>query len=141
MDHRYDLSESDSKIRNDVESIFEVNPVARDIDTSEFEWELDWVDIDDVDAESEDHEESSNVALYERRVAVEKAQLTVGEGYPLVVVGEDNVLIEGYARFELLRNHFEESPVPVYRAVPVATGGVAEQATNKEGEADTATAN
>lgn len=100
--------------------MFDVNPVNTDIDPSEFEWELDWIDINDVDAETQDHKEESNVALSERRQAVEKAQLTVGEGNPLVVVGEDNVLIEGYTRYNLVRDHFEESEVPVYRGVPTA---------------------
>lgn len=116
--HRYQLSEKEQEIQEDVEYIFDVNPVSREIDTDNYEWEIDWVGLDEIDADAEDHQEESNVALYERRVAVEKAQLTVGEGNPVVVVGNDNTLIEGFTRFELLRDHFEESPIPVYRAVP-----------------------
>jgi hypothetical protein len=116
--HRYELVKDDEQISNKVEHQFDVNPVSRDLNISGKEWEIDWVDLDEIDATSEDHPEQSNVALRERRVAVEKAQLTVGEGNPVVVAGEDNVLIEGYTRFKLLRDHFQESPVPVYRATP-----------------------
>jgi hypothetical protein len=118
--HRYELSDKEEQIRKDVEHLFDVNPVSRDIDISEYDWEIDWVNLDDIDFETEDHEEQSNVALRERRVAVEKAQLTVGEGNPIIVVGNDNVLIEGFTRYNLLKNHFEESPIPVYRAMPTA---------------------
>lgn len=118
--HRYELSDKEEQIRKDVEHLFDVNPVSRDIDISEYGWEIDWVNLDDIDFETEDHEEQSNVALRERRVAVEKAQLTVGEGNPIIVVGEDNVLIEGFTRYNLLKEHFEESPIPVYRAMPTS---------------------
>lgn len=118
--HRYELSDKEEQIQEDVEHLFDVNPVSREIDISEYNWEIDWVNLDELDVETESHKEQSNVALRERRVAVEKAQLTVGEGNPIIVVGEDNILIEGFTRYNLLRNHFEESPIPVYRAMPKA---------------------
>lgn len=115
--HRYELSNTIQEIKEDIEYIFEKNPTSRDIEVESHDWEVEWVPIDEIDADSETHKEENNVALRERRVAVERAQLTVGEGNPLIVLGEENKLIEGYTRLELLREHFEEQQVPVYRGL------------------------
>jgi hypothetical protein len=121
---RYELPSTEAELTQDdiqshLEYIFDNNPTSRDeLDLSNYDWELQSdVSLEDIDVEQEKHKEESNVALFERRRAVEKAQLTVGEGNPLVVVGDDNVLIEGYTRYQLLQNHFNEDTALVYKGV------------------------
>lgn len=115
--HRFEIPDSEDQLIKMIENIFDANLVSQDINPSEFEWEIDWIDIDEVEVNPDNHIESSDIALNEMFATKEKVQLAVGEGYPLGVIGDENTLIEGYVRYNLLKDFFEEERVPVYRGI------------------------
>lgn len=81
----------------------------------EYDWAVETVPLDDIEIHEDVFTAKSNVALYEQKVAMETAQLKVGEGRPLVLLGEQNYLIDGYVRHRLLEDRFNASEAVVYR--------------------------
>lgn len=120
MKERFTVDEEELDIEQTVEEAFEDNDsIFSFSDIPNSTWESDVVNLNDITVEDDTFTAESNVALHERRVAVEQAQLTVGIGRPLIVFGEDNYLIEGYVRYYVLKDKFETTDIPIYRANPV----------------------
>jgi len=119
MLERFAVKQTTPEIVESVEKAMEENDSKYSLgDTNSYEWEFDVIDLDEIEVDENAFTAKSNVALYERRVAMERAQLTVGEGWPLIVIGENNHLVEGYVRFQMLNEQFEPDEIAVYRGYP-----------------------
>lgn len=83
----------------------------------EWEWEVQKIDVDEISVE-DSLKPSQNAAIEERSRAIARAQLTVGEARPLVVIGENNELVDGHSHLDYLLELDENSAV-VYKGTRV----------------------